>query len=136
MPIPRRISSLTLLAGLAAVMTFVPAGNRAAAAICPQFLAQYCVVEKDGYKHTEWTNPCVSCQSARHRFLPPLRRGRAAARDLPPRCGAAAPPLASTRALQYSQVRVTTVGIELSTPASLISPRCRGAEAASDSARI
>jgi hypothetical protein len=59
-PIPRRISSLTLLAGLAAVMIFVPAGNRAAAAICPQFLTQYCVVEKDGYKHAEWTNPCFA----------------------------------------------------------------------------
>jgi hypothetical protein len=60
MPIPRTISSLTLLAGLAAGMTFVPAGNRAAAAICPQFLARYCVVEKDGYKHTDWTNPCFA----------------------------------------------------------------------------
>jgi hypothetical protein len=60
MPIPRTVSSLALLIGLAAVMTFVPAGNRAAAAICPQFLAQYCVVEKDGYKHTDWTNPCFA----------------------------------------------------------------------------
>ncbi len=60
MPIPRTISSLTLLAGLTSIMTFVPASNRAAAAICPQFLAQYCVVEKDGYKHTEWTNPCFA----------------------------------------------------------------------------
>ncbi len=60
MPIPRTISSLTLLAGLATVMTLAPAGNRAAAAICPQFLAQYCVIEKDGYKHTEWTNPCFA----------------------------------------------------------------------------
>ena len=39
---------------------FVPAGNRAAAAICPQFLAKYCVVEKDGFKHTTWTNPCFA----------------------------------------------------------------------------
>jgi hypothetical protein len=51
---------MMLLAGFAAGMTFVPAGNRAAAAICPQFLAQYCVVEKDGYQHTEWTNPCFA----------------------------------------------------------------------------
>ncbi len=51
---------LSLLIGLASVMTFAPAGNRAAAAICPQFLAQYCIVEKDGYKHTGWTNPCFA----------------------------------------------------------------------------
>ena len=60
MLVPRTVASLALLIGLAAVMTFMPAGNRAAAAICPQFLAQYCVVEKDGYKHTDWTNPCFA----------------------------------------------------------------------------
>jgi hypothetical protein len=41
-------------------VTCIPAGNQAAAAICPQFLAQYCVVEKDDYKHTDWTNPCFA----------------------------------------------------------------------------
>jgi hypothetical protein len=60
MPIPKAVSSLALLIGFAALMAIVPAGNRAAAAICPQFLAQYCVVEKDGYRHTEWTNPCFA----------------------------------------------------------------------------
>ena len=60
MLIPRTISSFALLVALAVAMTFVPTGNRAAAAICPQFLAKYCVVEKDGFKHTEWTNPCFA----------------------------------------------------------------------------
>jgi hypothetical protein len=62
MPITRTVSSLALLVGLAAVVTFVPLGNRAAAAICPQFLAKYCVVEKDDFKHTEWTNGCFAKQ--------------------------------------------------------------------------
>jgi hypothetical protein len=60
MQISRTISSAALLAGLSTVATFIPSGNRAAAAICPQFLAQYCVVEKDGFKHTVWTNPCFA----------------------------------------------------------------------------
>jgi hypothetical protein len=51
-------------------MIFVPAGNRATAAICPQFLAQYCVVEKDGYRHADWTNPCF----AKERGVKILRR--------------------------------------------------------------
>jgi hypothetical protein len=62
MLVPRTILSLALLAGLTIAVTSVPAGNRAAAAICPEFLAQYCVVEKDGYKHTDWTNPCFAKQ--------------------------------------------------------------------------
>ena len=60
MPVPRKRSSLALLAGLTIAVTLGPAGNRASAAICPQFLAKYCVVEKDGFKHTEWTNPCFA----------------------------------------------------------------------------
>ena len=64
MPIPKTISSLALLIG-SAVVALVPAGNRATAAICPQFLAQYCVVEKDGYKHTDWTNPCFAKERGR-----------------------------------------------------------------------
>jgi hypothetical protein len=71
MLIPRTVSSLILLIGLAAALTFVPAGNGAAAAICPQFLAQYCVVEKDGYKHTDWSNPCFAKEQGRKI----LRRG-------------------------------------------------------------
>ena len=60
MLIPRTVSSLALLIGLATVVTFVPAGNRASAAICPQLLAKYCIVEKDGFRHTEWTNGCFA----------------------------------------------------------------------------
>ena len=60
MPIPRTISSLALLVGLTTAATLVPAGNRASAAICPQFLAKYCVVERDGFRHTQWTNPCFA----------------------------------------------------------------------------
>ena len=60
MLIPRTISSLALLVGLTMAAALVPAGNRASAAICPQFLAKYCVVEKDGFRHTQWTNPCFA----------------------------------------------------------------------------
>jgi len=60
MLVSRTISSGSLLLGLAFAAIIIPAGNRARAAICPQFLAQYCVVEKDGYKHTDWTNPCFA----------------------------------------------------------------------------
>lgn len=52
-----------VLGGLAATMTVMPVGSRAeAAAICPQFLAQYCVVEKNDFRHTAWTNPCFAKQ--------------------------------------------------------------------------
>jgi hypothetical protein len=71
MLIPRTVSSLALVIGLATVMTFVPTANRATAAICPQFLAQYCIVEKDGYKHIAWTNPCF----AKERGVKVLRMG-------------------------------------------------------------
>ena len=60
MLVPRKSSSLALLVGLTIAVTLVPAGNHATAAICPQFLAKYCVVEKDGFKHTQWTNPCFA----------------------------------------------------------------------------
>ena len=71
MLVPRTISSLTLLVGLSIAATFIPGGNGASAAICPQFLAKYCVVEKDGFKHTEWTNPCF----AKERSARVLRMG-------------------------------------------------------------
>jgi len=45
------------------------------------------------------------------------------------------PPLASSRALQYSHVLVTTFGIAPNVPANLISPRCSGRAAPSASAR-
>jgi hypothetical protein len=39
---------------------FIPAADHAAAAmICPQFLAEYCVVE-NGFRHTAWTSPCFA----------------------------------------------------------------------------
>jgi hypothetical protein len=60
MLISKTIWSLALLVGFTIAATSIPAGNRAAAAICPQFLAQYCVVEKDGFKRTDWTNPCFA----------------------------------------------------------------------------
>jgi hypothetical protein len=71
MLVRRTTSSLALLAGLALAAISIPVGNRAAAAICPQFLAQYCVVEKDGYRHTDWTNPCF----AKERGVKILHRG-------------------------------------------------------------
>jgi hypothetical protein len=45
-------------------------------------------------------------------------------------------PAAASRKLQYSQVRFTTVGIALMTPASLVSPGCNGVAAPSASACI
>jgi hypothetical protein len=51
-----------ILSVVAAAITAIPAGHRAEAAICPQFLAEYCVVEKDGFRHTDWTNPCFAAE--------------------------------------------------------------------------
>lgn len=31
-----------------------------APAICPFVLAQYCVAEKNGFKHIAWTNSCLA----------------------------------------------------------------------------
>jgi hypothetical protein len=63
MRILRSTMLFALLAGIAAAATSMPAGNRAVAAmICPQFLAEYCVVEKDGFRHTDWTNPCFAAE--------------------------------------------------------------------------
>ena len=59
----RTASAVAALIGAAAIMTCSTVGNRAAAAmICPQYLAQYCVVEKDGFRHTDWTNPCFAAE--------------------------------------------------------------------------
>jgi hypothetical protein len=52
--------SLAPLAAFTIAATFIAGPDRAAAAICPQFLARYCVIEKDGYKHADWTNPCFA----------------------------------------------------------------------------
>jgi hypothetical protein len=71
MLISRTISSRVLLVGFTIAAIFFAAGNRASAAICPQFLAQYCIVEKDGFKRTDWTNPCF----AKERGARVLHRG-------------------------------------------------------------
>jgi hypothetical protein len=63
MRILRTTTLVALLAGIAAAATSVTAGYRAVAdMICPQFEAEYCVVEKDGFRHTAWTNPCFAAQ--------------------------------------------------------------------------
>jgi hypothetical protein len=71
MLVQRAISPLALTIGIAAAASFIPTGNHASAAICPQFLAKYCVVEKDGFKHSDWTNPCF----AKERGVKILRMG-------------------------------------------------------------
>jgi hypothetical protein len=53
---------LAALAAIAATMIFVPAGNRAQAEICPFVIYQVCLKEKDGFKHTAWTNECFAKQ--------------------------------------------------------------------------
>jgi hypothetical protein len=53
-------SYLAIVTGIAATMTSISASNRAEAAFCPQYVAEYCVVEKDGFRHTAWTNPCFA----------------------------------------------------------------------------
>jgi hypothetical protein len=59
MRIPRTILSFALPLGIAAAMAFIPTGNQAeAAGKCPNWLAQYCVVSKDGLRQTVETNPC------------------------------------------------------------------------------
>lgn len=61
--LPASATSLIAAAGLAAAITSIPFGDRAEAQkACPQFLTQYCVVAKGGYRHTEMTNPCFAKQ--------------------------------------------------------------------------
>jgi hypothetical protein len=51
--------SLAVLAGIAA--TWMSAPSSQARSACPQFIAKYCVVDKDGYtRHTAATNPCFA----------------------------------------------------------------------------
>lgn len=55
------ISTLALFAATAALAASIPACVRAQAGkICPQFVTDYCVVEKDGVRHTASTNPCFA----------------------------------------------------------------------------
>jgi hypothetical protein len=53
--------SLAVLAGIAATLMSVPSSQ--ARGVCPQFVTNYCVVDKNGTRHTEATNPCF----AKHR---------------------------------------------------------------------
>ncbi len=57
-----RTAVLTLLTATAAIVAAVPGAKRAEAAFCPQYVAEYCVVEKDGFRHTDWTNPCFAAE--------------------------------------------------------------------------
>ena len=43
-------------------LALAPRETAACPRICPQFLAQYCVVEPDGNISTVWTNPCFACR--------------------------------------------------------------------------
>jgi hypothetical protein len=52
------------VAVLAVAFGLVLAPGHASAAcpkFCPQYLAQYCVVQPDGQIETVWTNPCFAC---------------------------------------------------------------------------
>ena len=55
----RLTSALGLRVGIAAVAMAMTA-NIASANACPNVLAQYCAVEKNGFKHTAWTNTCLA----------------------------------------------------------------------------
>ena len=50
--------SVAVLAGIAATAAAMPSSQ--ARGVCPQFVAKYCVVNKDGTRQTEWTNPCFA----------------------------------------------------------------------------
>jgi hypothetical protein len=51
--------SIAILAGIAAT-AMATSSSQAKVKACPQFLAKYCVVEKDGSRQTVWTNPCFA----------------------------------------------------------------------------
>lgn len=60
----RTVRTTALLAALAAVVTLIPAGQRAVAAkMCPQNDMEFCVRGKDGFVHTAWTNHCFAKES-------------------------------------------------------------------------
>jgi len=58
-PTLRLTSALGLLVGIAAV-AMAMTSTIASAKACPYVLAQYCVAEKNGFKHTAWTNTCLA----------------------------------------------------------------------------
>jgi hypothetical protein len=43
-----------------ALLAIGPASTASMAAICPQYLAKYCVRTESGERRTEWTNPCFA----------------------------------------------------------------------------
>jgi hypothetical protein len=55
----KHATSLAAMAGIAVTVMSAPSSQ--AKGLCPQYLAKYCVVDKDGYtRHTEWTNACFA----------------------------------------------------------------------------
>lgn len=61
MRVLRTLSSFALLAGIAAAMTFISAGDQAdAKGVCPLWVAKFCVVTKAGVRETVATNPCLA----------------------------------------------------------------------------
>jgi hypothetical protein len=54
------VCKVALLA-VAIGLLFAPGEASACSRFCPQYLAQYCVVQPDGQIETVWTNPCFAC---------------------------------------------------------------------------
>jgi hypothetical protein len=54
----KQAASLAVLAGIAVTVMSAPSSQ--AKGLCPQYVAKYCVVNKDGTRQTEWTNPCFA----------------------------------------------------------------------------
>jgi hypothetical protein len=54
----KQTASLAVLVGIA--VTAMSAPSSQAKGLCPQYVAKYCVVNKDGTRQTEWTNPCFA----------------------------------------------------------------------------
>jgi hypothetical protein len=54
----KQTASLVVLAGIAVTVMSAPSSQ--AKGLCPQYVAKYCVVNKDGTRQTAWTNPCFA----------------------------------------------------------------------------
>jgi hypothetical protein len=57
--VKKSVLSVAILAGIAAATMAAPAAQARPKA-CPQYVAKYCVVEKDGTRATVATNPCFA----------------------------------------------------------------------------
>jgi hypothetical protein len=57
--VSKSIWSCAILTGIAATIA-ATSPSQAKVRACPQYLAKYCVVEKDGSRQTVWTNPCFA----------------------------------------------------------------------------